>query len=192
MVDMTQKAAMVRIGDIYGVKEALQALQQIAPDLAKELRKRAVDSARHIEVQISLDRPTVADVGSGWAHRGRTAIDAPLEFKRKFGGRINKDGRKSPLLKIQVLTPGIAIAEFAGKPGTFNRKPRSRAYRGRPQGHALNDQGQYMASRLSAGGRDPGRYIWPAAEKALPAAQAEAFQAIKDVMDAANMNMVVR
>jgi|688.fasta_scaffold77048_7 hypothetical protein len=192
MVDMTQKAAMVRIGDIYGVKEALQALQQIAPDLAKELRKRAVDSARHIEVQISLDRPTVADVGSGWAHRGRTAIDAPLEFKRKFGGRIHKDGRKSPLLKIQVLTPGIAIAEFAGDTGIYNRKPRSRAYRGRPQGHALNDQGRFMAARLSAGGREPGRYIWPAAEKALPAAQAEAFKAVQDVMEAANMNMVVR
>jgi hypothetical protein len=49
-----------------------------------------------------------------------------------------------------------------------------------------------MAARLSAGGREPGRYIWPAAEKALPAAQAEAFKAVQDVMEAANMNMVVR
>lgn len=192
MAELTQQAAMVQIGDIYGVKEALQALQQIAPDLAKQLRKRAVDAARHIEVQISLDRPRVSDVGSGWDHNGRTAIDAPLEFKRKFGGRVNTDGRKSSLLKIQVLTPGIAIAEFAGKPGVYNRKPRSRGYRSRPQGHALNNQGQFMAARLSAGGKDPGRYIWPAAEKALPAAQAEAFKAVQDVMAAANMNMVVR
>lgn len=192
MAVLSQDAAMVKIGDIFGVKEALSALQAVQPDLAKALRKRAVDSARHIEVQISIDRPRVSDVGRGWVHNGRTTIDAPLEFKRKFGGRLDPGGRKTSLLKVQVLTPGIAIAEFAGKPGTYNRKPRSRAYRGRPQGHALNNQGEFMANRLSKGGREPGRYIWPAAIKALPAVQAEAVQAVKEMMDAANMNMVVR
>jgi hypothetical protein len=189
---ITGVGGSIKVGDIEGVKEALKALQEVQPTLVKALRQKAMDAGRHIEVQISLDRPTISDVGSGWDHKGRSSLNQPLEFKRKLGGNPKPGGRSIPLLKIQVLTPAIAIIEFAGKPGSFNRKPRSRAYRGRPQGHLLNDQGKFMVARLNKGGKQPGRYIWPAAEKALPAAQREALEAVKDIMNKANMNMVVR
>lgn len=189
---ITGVGGTIKVGSIEGFKEAIKALQDIEPTLVKALRSKAMDAARHIEVQISLDQPKISDIGRGWDHNGRTSINQPLSFRRVLGGNPKPGGRAVPLLKIVVLSPSIATIEFAGKPGSFNRKPRSRAYRGRPEGHALNDQGRFMVARLNKGGRTPGRFIWPAAEKALPATQREALEAVKNIMNQANMNMVVR
>lgn len=159
----------------YGVKETLKVLQQIEPEMYKQLRKdiRSITAPAVSSIKSSV--PSVAPL-SGMMGNGRTAWSGvnvttnitPAQRSRALGSTtanlvaISSTGRNGKY--------GFNIADMAGRGTGQGRRPKSATrpypYKNGTRQHRLNGQGQAMIRNLSA---RPSRYVYPAIEHQLPA-----------------------
>ncbi len=157
-----------------GVKETLRTLQQVEPEMYKQLRKDIRSITAPAVSSIKAAVPTVAPL-SGMVHNGRTQWGGvkvatnitPAQRSRAFGSTT------ANLVAISSTGPtgafGFNLADMAGRGSGHGRRPKSvtRPYErnGRTTQHRLNGQGQAMIRNL---GKQPSRYVYPAIESQLP------------------------
>lgn len=147
---------------VYGVRESLRELRRIDPDLRRALQKDMRKAAAPVTGQLSASIPAGAPL-SGLARWWQR----PHRYSVRTGGRARGD--QIPMLRVSVKSRGPVLADMAATGHT-------------PQGRALV---------TNLGGR-ASRYVWPAAERALPAAVAAATTVCEQITDAANRRLLVR
>lgn len=158
----------------YGVKETLQVLQQVEPEMYKQLRKDIRSITAPAVSAIKSTVPSVAPLSgmmnngrTGWSGVNVTTNITPAQRSRAFGSTtanlvaISSTGRNGQF--------GFNLADMAGRGSGHGRRPRAvtRVYtrNGVEMQHRLNGQGQAMIRNLA---KQPSRYVYPAIEGQLP------------------------
>ena len=174
---------------VVGVKELLAALKSTDKKLVRQTQAAMRDAGSPLVAQARNMTPTTPL--SGWGHNGRTGWrDSEVQsgLKVSIGGA--RMGTSWPLLKLTQKNPAGMIFDWAGRAGMSQRKPRSREYAGRPQGHANTTQGRALIANLPQFGYIKGakysRVLFPA----FVATRREVTAALLEALDkvAAEMN----
>lgn len=181
----------------YGVKETLKVLQQIEPEMYKQLRKdiRSITAPAVSSIKSSV--PSIAPL-SGMMNNGRTGWSGvtvttnitPAQRSRAFGSTtanlvaISSTGRGGQF--------GFNLADMAGRGSGHGRRPRSttRVYtrNGTQMQHRLNGQGQAMIRNLA---KQPSRYVYPAIEGQLPQIISAVGSSLQDAAIAINRKLEI-
>lgn len=179
--------AEVYLSEYY---ELIKVLREVDSDLLKEFRKKSKALAKPVQQDIRDSIPSTAPI-RGMRRRvvpgrltwgvGKPAKSALIRTKnpRKF------DKRKSiSLASVAVRSPATILADMAGKSNRVTGKTKitkryaySRAKSGF-RTHRINGQGENMIRALNAKA-NASRFVWPGAEKSLPAVRQE-FQTVVD------------
>jgi len=148
---------------LHGSQEAIKVLQQLEPELYKEIRKRVVSELKPVlaPIQGEINSQVTGEMRSkmpGMFHNGRSAWNgarlAPrVTTKAKELIFINATGNKGQV--------GFDYAELAG----IRRRPARRLSRsytrdGETRRHRVNGQGDAMIQKLSTEFGKPGRFAW--------------------------------
>lgn len=153
---------MVMANDVVysNVRELTRRLKAIDPALRKALVRDLKKVAKPVREQITKAIPLRAPL-SGMNNDGRLSWDNSVNKKgqrvgpRKTSLKFRQAGSKragvTSLVSVQALSPALAMVDTARKART-------------PQGAVM----------IRALGARPSRYVWPAAERALPEAQRQA------------------
>lgn len=173
--------------EVQGLKENLRILQKVSPALRRQMTKEFKTLAKPGVDEIERIKPTRTTLPRGFQHNGRTGsgtvkkvlVDVNTRKARKRN--IQAGAAFETLATIRIRTAkgdvATAIADMAGKAGNISYGGRSRAYLGRPRGHALNGQGAKLISKLNAEFGAPSRFVWPGGERGLNGIERE-FQAL--------------
>ena len=180
--------------EVQNLKDNLRILGRIDPALRREFGKRFRQVAQPVVNEINQLRPTSATLPRGFQHDGRTGsgkvkkLKVDLNTRKARNRNIAQGARYETLGTVRVLTQDapMAIADMAGKVGNISFSGRSRAYPGRPQGHALNGQGAGLIKGLNKYFGSPSRFMWPGAERGFPMVEDEFRRTIREVEQAIN------
>lgn len=161
--------------EVYGLKENLRILQKIDPSLRREFGKRFRQLAKPVADSIESHRPAGPGFPEGFQHSGRTGANAIKKIKININTRrararniqLGAQYETIGVVRVQTADAATAIADMAGKVGNVQYGSRSKAYPGRPNGHALVGQGAYLISKLNKEFGRASRFMWPGAEKAM-------------------------
>jgi hypothetical protein len=155
------------MGDVAysNVRELTRRLKAIDPALRKALVRDLKKVAKPVQDRITNAIPMRAPL-SGMNGRGRLSWDNSVNKKgqrvpaRKTALKFRQGGSRraavTSLVSVQAMSPALAMVDTAR--------------------NARSTQGTVLISKLM--GR-PSRYVWPAAEKALPEAQMQADKILK-------------
>lgn len=172
------------------IRELQKRLKSIDPKLRTQLLRDAKAPAQAI---VSKVKPAINAVTplSGMT-RGRlnwnSSIDAkgkahkPDDVKIQFRTRSTGRSNTTTLVRVQVASPAVVMADMAGRSNRFldagykgTGVTREYPYKGGSRRHRVNGQGRKMIQNL---GGSASRYVWPAAEQSIPAVRTQIEQVL--------------
>lgn len=167
------------------VRELHKRLDAIDPALKKAMVKDAKLAAKPLQTGIKAAIPSVSPL-SGFNNPGRLGYGVGKPAKSvttSYRTGRSRNTAITSLLSVKVNSPAVALMDYAGrKPrGPVRQVTRPYAYKGGTRTHRVNGQGEAMIDRLNTL-RRASRFAWPAAERALPAVQAQ----VKGILDKAS------
>jgi hypothetical protein len=184
--------AGVSAGDysVADIRNLQRALKAIDPKLRTQLLREAKAPAKPVQSAIKSAIPAVAPL-SGMT-QGRLAwsgsVDAkgrshnPKDVKIQFRTSSSGKSLTTSLVRVRVASPAVVMADMAGKSGRFidagykgSGRTREYNWKGGRRTHRLNGQGSAMIRGI---GGSPSRFVWPAAERSIPAARAAVDQVL--------------
>lgn len=178
------------MGDVVfsNVRELHRRLDAIDPALKKAMVKDAKLAAKPLQTGIRTAIPSVSPL-SGFENSGRLGYGVGKPAKSvtvSYRTGRSKNTAITSLLSVKVNSPAVALMDYAGrKPrGPVRQVTRPYAYRGGTRSHRVNGQGEAMIDKLNMM-RRASRFAWPAAERALPAVQAQ----VKGILDRASQRI---
>jgi hypothetical protein len=155
---------MAKIFRVENLKETITEMRKLEPGLIKELRAEMQSIASPTMSKIKMETPVISPLNGGFR---KTGLMRPYGGMNSHAGRSRWDGVKvstaltpstyargkntHPLVSIIATGRkgfGFDYAELAG----IRRRPprqRSRGFPGRPNGFALNGQGDAMIEKLN-------------------------------------------
>ena len=188
-------------------KHLIDTMRKVNPELVKALRKQYRVIGRDVVKGIKTSIPTQAPLSGMVTKVGRLSWSMTMNQTRPIKSVVVRDRKRAPQGKypivglIQVVTRSapVALADMAGRSGAhINARAVTREYDytytnasgGKYVGkrkHRINGQGAAMIRGLSA---RASRYVYPGAEKELPAAKAKIQVAVNEAVD--NINAMLR
>jgi len=196
-----QIAKFARVGEVgpaglsvTDVRELQKRLKEIDPKLrtalvrdAKAVAKQPISQIKSAIAKVTpnsgLLRPGARlNWNSAIDAKGRShsATDVKPQFRTSRGG---KDTETS-LVRIRVANPAVVLADMGGRSGRFvdagykgSGYTREYSYKGGTRRHKVN--GQFKGIENKIGGR-ASRFVWPAAEDAIPSARAAIEKILRD------------
>lgn len=169
---------------IMDVRRLQKALKDIDPKLRSQLLREAKEPAKPVQAAVKSAIPSVAPLSGmtggrlSWNQsvdaKGKThkANDVKIQFRTSMSGK----SLTTSLVRVRVASPAVVVADMAGKSGKYFDKgykgsgfTREYPYKGGTRRHRVNGQGRAMVRNL---GGTPSRFVWPAAERAVPQARA--------------------
>jgi len=170
------------------VRELHRRLDAIDPAIKKAMIKDAKLAAKPLQTGIRTAIPSVAPL-SGFENSGRLGYGVGKPAKSvTISYRTGRSKRTAitSLLSVKVNSPAVALMDYAGrKPrGPVRNVTRPYAYKGGTRTHRVNGQGEAMIDKLNMM-RRASRFAWPAAERALPAVQAQ----VKGILEKASQRI---
>ncbi len=175
--------------EVKGLKESLRLLNRLAPAMRREIGKEFRQLAKPGQ-QAAQEMRNKGEGVPGFHHHGRTglwswktiAVKVDTRKARKRNVSKGADWESLGVVKITTKDAASAIMDMAGKVGQINRRPYSRPYDGRPQGHKLNGQGGHMIRKLNKEyGHAASRFMWPGAEQGLNGTEDELRDLVRKV-----------
>jgi len=122
--------------------------------------------------------------GKGRVH---TADDVKIEFRTKSSGFT----KTTSLVRVRAASPAVSMADMAGRSGSYfdagykgSGYTRSYKYKNGMRRHRVNGQGRALVRVL---GGAASRFVYPAAEAALPKAKREVEQVLSKYARLVNM-----
>lgn len=170
------------------VRELTRRLNAIEPELKKAMVRDAKLAAKPLQTGIKAAIPSVSPLSGansmgrlGWG-QVKPVKSVTISYKT---GR-SKTTAITSLLSVKVNSPIVALMDYAGrKPrGPVRQVTRPYVYKNGVRQHRVNGQGEAMMDRLNSI-RRASRFAWPAAERALPAVQAQ----VKGILDKASQRI---
>jgi hypothetical protein len=176
----------------------IRALQKRLKEIEPTLRTQLVRDAKAVAVEpIKLIKTAIGSVtpNSGLLRPGarlnwNNAIDAKgrshpaLDVKAQF--RTSQSGRSNvtSLVRVKVGNPAVSLADMGGRSGRYRNAgykgsgyTRTYAYKGGTRNHKVNGQFRGIEEKI---GNSPSRFIWPAAERSIPAAREAIEKILRD------------
>lgn len=142
------------------IRDLNRRLDLIDTGLKRELQKKAKEEAKPLQAAIVAAIPSIAPRRGMRSHKGRTSWDNGVNWKGQpvpaksvtinYKTSGSKQAAVTSLVRVTVNSPAVAIVDMAAQ--------------------AHSRRGEIFIRGL--GGR-PSRYVWPAANKALPEVQAK-------------------
>ena len=172
----------------YGVKEMVNILKQVEPELWKQLRADIRTIAKPAVSAIKSNVPSIAPL-SGMNGNGRVSWSpvksivsiTPAQRSRAFGSTTSN---LAAIISKGSAGQGMVIADMAGKTGRQRRtETRPYPYKGGTRTHKVNGQGQAMIRNLP---NKPSRFVYPAIERQLPAIRAGVASSIESMAKTIN------
>lgn len=168
------------VSDIRNLQRALKAID---PKLRTQLLREAKEPAKPVQAAVKNAIPSVAPLSG--MNQGRLSwqgsVDAkgrsysPKDVKIQFRTSMSGKSLTTSLVRVRVASPAVVVADMAGKSGKYFDKgyrgsgfTREYPYKGGTRRHRVNGQGRAMVRNL---GGTPSRFVWPAAERSIPAAR---------------------
>lgn len=115
--------------------------------------------------------------GKGRSHK---AQDVKPQFRTSMSGR----SEKTSLVRVKVGNPAVALADMGGRSGRYinagykgSGYTREYPYKGGTRRHKVNGQFKGIEGKI---GGSASRFVWPAAEKSLPAAREAIEKILRD------------
>jgi hypothetical protein len=212
---MAQEVKYVTKGQRAGVyltdyQDLIRELNRVQPTLVKQLQKDYRKIAKPVKLSIQNKIPEKYPL-SGFMPKvqpGRVTWGANYQNKNKdinaVAVQTPKDTRAprtfkkfktnaASIARLKVENAGVVLADMAGKNNSYTGKYlRTREYdysrsRTGKRTHAIRGQGVQMIKNLP---RKSSRFIWPAAEAAMPRAKAESKLVLQKAFSIINKRMV--
>jgi hypothetical protein len=153
---------------ITDIQKLQRELMKIDPELRKALQRDVKDVAQPVFDRVKSSIPSVAPLERGMGRsRGRLGWNPTTGKKPNDVRIVYRSGAKrnakmvTSLVSVNVGSAVVSMIDMAGK-----RHPNGKTRSG--------------ASMISHLGRKPSRYVWPAAEEALPAVEGKIKRIIDD------------
>jgi hypothetical protein len=174
----------------------IRATRKIDPELVEKFKKNAKRIGRPVERAVKNGIPNRFPI-SGMQPKvipGRMSWGAVVPAKAtelQVDTRMRKKGKS--IVSVWVNSPATAMADVAYQLGKRDGKLTreynySRSATGKRR-HRVNGQGSGMVMALNKASlkkKDPSRIVWPSAEKALPAVNAEMYNLIEQTSNRIN------
>jgi len=199
---MAELKAVVTFTDY---KRLITVMRQVEPDMVKALRKRYRQIGAPLVKDIRNGIPASAPLSGMVTKVGRLSWSRTINQNKPVRSVVVRDRKRSPrskylivgLVQAVVGAAPVALVDMAGRSGAYiNSRDMTREYdytyqtSGGPvlgkRKHRIRGQGRAMIARL--GGRGS-RYVYPAAEKALPQARTEMQAAVNDAVNEINAKL---
>jgi hypothetical protein len=169
-------------------RELHRRLDAVDPELRKAMVRDAKLAAKPLQTGIKSAIPTVSPL-SGANNSGRLGYNVGKPANSvsvNYRTSRSKNRAITPLLRVKVNSPIVALMDYAGrKPkGQLKSMTREYPYKGGTRKHRVNGQGDAMIDRLNSI-RRASRFAWPAAERTLPAIQAQ----VQGILDRASQRI---
>lgn len=177
---------------VTNIRELQRRLKTIDPKLRAELVKDAKKAGEPVQLAVKSAIASITPLSGmtqgrlnwyssvdakGKAHR---PDDVKLQFRTRSSGRSDV----TSLVRVQVASPAVVMADMAGRSGRFLNKgykgsgvTREYPYKGGTRRHRVNGQGEAMIRGL---GGSASRYVWPAADNKIPAVKAQIEGILRD------------
>lgn len=123
------------------------------------------------------------------------AVTSVLAKTPRVKARFNNNANVTSIARVQVENAAVVMADMAGKSGKWiNKKPQTREYlysrsRSGSRIHRVNGQGRAMINALNAAKGQGSRFVYPAAEKAIPGVRYEAERVLQGGFDKLNQKL---
>ena len=174
---------MVDSVQLYGVKETLNELKRVQPEVYKQLVRDIKQIVSGAVTKVRSEIPAVAPL-SGMNHNGISAYAAVKVTTRVTpGGRAGLGSTEARLVQIEAKSVGknygFEMADMAGRGSGSGRRASNmtRPYtrNGKSVSYPKNGQGQRMINQL---GKKASRYVYGPVESDLPAIQMEVLKSL--------------
>jgi hypothetical protein len=209
------KALVKELGKIDQslVKGMKAEFKQIAQPVADEI-KSSISKVSKTGPLGPRKNPKLGGMRPGFDNSGRLAWGrkAALNGAKPFAAdstltqinpRYKKGGGKyRAIARVRTRSAGTGLADMAGRSGRYvNSKARTKPYEINLFGkgivkrdHRINNQGKRLIENLNSGASgklksSASRYVWPAAEKAIPKFQSEAKRVLEKNYDEINRRL---
>jgi hypothetical protein len=161
---------------VFGVKEALKELNDIDPDLRKQINAKAKDIVKPAVDAIKSKYPSkyLSGMQRPWTQRNATKFPYDQAAAQKgVGIKIDTSKKAQSVIRIQQRNPAAAIIDMAGKQG----------------GRSL--QGGRFVDSLTAMFGQPSRVMWPGYLTQGNEVEQRMFNLVKDLMQSVNKNLAM-
>lgn len=155
---------------VKGLKETLNELRKVEPQLRKDLTKEIKGQAKPLVDAARALVPSSPPLSGMTSGRWAWTTKAKAQIAIKMGGRSR--GKEFTILSLRQNNPAGAIFDMAGKKG------------------GNGEQGQAFVNNLAMRFGAPSRSMWPAAEKMLPELASEITATIDDTLSEINKRIV--
>lgn len=192
--------------EIYGIKDALKQLNQVAPKLRREITKdykQIVKSVIDDAVAAVPDSEPIGGFAGSWKTKsgyemlpasGWQGIKASKLITAKISTRRVKEfrGTKENVATFRVVWTGLAntVYEIAGRKG--GRAPSERSRMGSHKRKVGTVGGQTLIAVLQGRYGAASRTLWPSWQKNQTQVEGEMQDLCEKVMNAVNRNLVIK
>lgn len=200
-------------------RDLIKTMKTVNPELVKQMRKDFRKLGKPLAKEVSRGIPKVPPTSGIHIKRPQATVSG--FYPRVVPGRLtwgaNKQNRgKKPdhtivklprvrnkfrngatvssLVRVDADNAAVVMADMAGRSGKWiNKRPITREYdyKDGTRKHRINGQGLAMIRALNKKG-SPSRFIYPAAEKSLPAVRYEAGKIMYEVIQNINQELKMR
>lgn len=177
---------------LIGVKETLQQLQAVQPEVYKKMIEDIKVILQPAVSAIENNVPKVSPLYStkhnrnGMEHNGRSALAPVKVTPRVLVSSRAYYGTEAKFVQIESHSLngkfGFEMIDMAGRGTGRGRRPRpitrEYAYKGGTRKHRLNGQGEAMIRKLNESSGKASRYTYPAVEKSFVKVQAQVLRTL--------------
>lgn len=179
------------VKDIRNLQKRLKEIDpKLRTQLLRDAKKVAEPTVTAVKSAIGSVTPNSGLLRPGARLNWNNAIDAKgrshklMDVKPQF--RTSESGRSdtTSLVRVKVGNPAVTLADMGGRSGRYRNAgykgsgfTREYPYKGGTRRHKVN--GQFRGIEEKIGG-SPSRFVWPAAEKSLPAAREAIEKILRD------------
>lgn len=185
---------------VKDVRELQKRLKAIDPILRTQLVRDAKAVARPtvdaVKSAISQVQPNSGMLRPGARLNWNNAIDAKgrshkaLDVKPMFRTSMSGRSETTSLVRVKAGNPAVSLADMGGRSGKYRNKgyqgsgyTREYPYKGGTRRHKVNGQFRKIEEKI---GGSASRFIWPAAEKSIPAARDAIEKILRDAFTRIN------
>lgn len=179
------------VKDIRNLQKRLKAIDpKLRTQLLRDAKKVAEPTVTAVKSAIGSVTPNSGMLRPGARLNWNNAIDAKgrshnaLDVKPQF--RTSESGRSNTtsLVRVKVGNPAVTLADMGGRSGRYLNAgykgsgfTKEYSYKGGTRRHRVNGQFKGIESKI---GGSASRFVWPAAEKSLPAAREAIEKILRD------------
>ena len=187
----------LKVTDIRRLQKRLRDIDpMLRTQLLRDVKKVAVPTVDAVKEAIARVQPNSGMLRPGARLNWNNALDAKgrshkaLDVKPMFRTAMSGRSTVTNLVTVKSGNPAVTLADMGGRSGRYRNagykgsgRTRPYAYKGKTRDHKVNGQFRGIEEKI---GNSPSRFIWPAAEKSIPAAREAIEKILRDAFTRIN------